>query len=301
MAFQDAVVMPPKLKGDPDDPCTVFQRTGETPRGMESSTSTTVSPNSSKKNISLDTEGASSTGTDGTRHDSDSLSTSDHDTAMDEELPMLPIDGIYEHHEEAFYSGFRTPDPLDSMPFGRVHPAFSESEVAEALARHALNVETQEDEKGESGTQNCPDAIRFPVFVPVPVPMRSPFAPQSPMHVPMSLPRVPNVIVPPGYKLVPFPGPPKPDEVSTPDPAHKHRKIFVGGLSPTTTETSLVKYFSAFGPLEDATVIREGNKSRGFGFVQFRDCIPADVVEEKHIIDQRRCRATVAVPRDIDG
>jgi hypothetical protein len=300
MAIQDAVVMLPKPKCDPDDP---FHLIGETSRGMESSTTTTVSPNSSKKNISLDTEGASSTGTDGTRHDSDSLSTSDHDVGIDEELPMLPIDGIYEHHEEASNSGFRTPDPFDSMPFVRVPPAFSESEVAEALARHKLNVEMQKEEEEESGTQTRPNAIHVPVFYPVPMPMPipPPYARQMPMHVPMSLPRVPNVIVPPGYKLVRFSETPKPNEDSTSDPAHRDRKIFIGGLSPTTTETSLVKYFSAFGPLEDATVIREGNKSRGFGFVQFRDCIPADVLEEKHIIDQRRCRAILAVPRDIEG
>jgi hypothetical protein len=39
----------------------------------------------------------------------------------------------------------------------------------------------------------------------------------------------------------------------------------------------------------DAKVIREGEKSKGFGFVQFRDAIPEAVLEGSHIIDQRRC------------
>jgi RNA recognition motif-containing protein len=110
----------------------------------------------------------------------------------------------------------------------------------------------------------------------------------------------PGYAAPPGYKLVPIPEMPKPRKSAVADPADNDRKIFVGGLSPATTEISLVKYFSSFGPVEDATVVREANKSRGFGFVQFRDGIPSDILEKKHIIDQRRCGISIAVPRNVE-
>ena len=106
-----------------------------------------------------------------------------------------------------------------------------------------------------------------------------------PVTVPMPLLGMHNAVVPPGYKLVPIPGKSQP---SISNPADSDRKIFVGGLSPKTTEISLVEYFSDFGPVEDATVIREANKSRGFGFVQFRHDIPPKILEKKHIIDVAR-------------
>jgi RNA-binding protein Musashi len=73
------------------------------------------------------------------------------------------------------------------------------------------------------------------------------------------------------------------------NPASTERKIFVGGLNPSTTGQTLREYFSTFGPVTDAKVIRDGEKSKGFGFVQFKECIPADVLDQAHIIDQRRC------------
>jgi RNA recognition motif-containing protein len=114
----------------------------------------------------------------------------------------------------------------------------------------------------------------------------------------MPFPPVPQVSVPPGYKLVPVPGTQEKSKPSISNSAETDRKIFVGGLSPSTQEISLIEYFAAFGPVQDATVIREANKSRGFGFVEFRDGIPPDVLEKKHIIDQRRCGVSRAVQRN---
>jgi RNA recognition motif-containing protein len=55
-------------------------------------------------------------------------------------------------------------------------------------------------------------------------------------------------------------------------------KLFVGGISSTTTASDLRVFFSRFGELADATVIlnRSTGQSRGFGFVSFRSSIDAN-------------------------
>merc|ERR1719305_1663674 len=107
-----------------------------------------------------------------------------------------------------------------------------------------------------------------------------------PFQMPFSMPNMapPSVPVPAGFKLVKIPEQiPEKKNVSTKsaisNPASTERKIFVGGLNPSTTGQTLREYFSTFGPVMDAKVIREGEKSKGFGFVQFKDCIPAEVLE----------------------
>ena len=51
------------------------------------------------------------------------------------------------------------------------------------------------------------------------------------------------------------------------------QKLFVGGLSWDTDDTSLRTAFEAFGHVEEAKVVadRETGRSRGFGFVTFSD------------------------------
>jgi hypothetical protein len=137
-----------------------------------------------------------------------------------------------------------------------------------------------------------------PIMVPVPVPV--------PMTMPFPMPNMPNmanmmpppVAVPPGFKLVRIPESTQekmPEKKTAPpksaisDPTQTECKIFVGGLNPVTTGQSLRDYFTDFGPVVDAKVIREGERSKGFGFVQFQESIPAAVLERSHIIDQRRC------------
>ncbi|XP_052060985.1 heterogeneous nuclear ribonucleoprotein 27C-like [Mytilus californianus] len=73
-------------------------------------------------------------------------------------------------------------------------------------------------------------------------------------------------------------------------------KFFVGNLSWETDNESLWNYFSKFGPLSDAVVImdRETGRSRGFGFVTFRDPRNLDVVfhhQQQHEIDGRQVSA----------
>lgn len=68
-------------------------------------------------------------------------------------------------------------------------------------------------------------------------------------------------------------------------------KVFVGGLSPHSTAETLREHFEKFGIISDCAVINEPGtrKSRGFGFVEFADGIPAGLLEQEHIVGQRRC------------
>ncbi|KZT21683.1 hypothetical protein NEOLEDRAFT_1158114 [Neolentinus lepideus HHB14362 ss-1] len=57
-----------------------------------------------------------------------------------------------------------------------------------------------------------------------------------------------------------------------------HYHVFVGDLSPEVTDEVLAKAFSAFGTLSDARVMWDMNsgKSRGYGFLAFRDKTDAE-------------------------
>merc|ERR1719265_504122 len=68
-------------------------------------------------------------------------------------------------------------------------------------------------------------------------------------------------------------------------------KVFVGGLSPHSTADTLREHFEKFGVISDCAVINEPGtrKSRGFGFVEFADGIPDGLLQQEHIVGQRRC------------
>ncbi len=55
------------------------------------------------------------------------------------------------------------------------------------------------------------------------------------------------------------------------------RKLFVGGLSWSTTDTRLKQAFEQFGVIAEAVVItdKDTGRSRGFGFVTYRDASSA--------------------------
>lgn len=57
-------------------------------------------------------------------------------------------------------------------------------------------------------------------------------------------------------------------------------KLFVGGLSQNTNNVGLRVYFSRFGDIEDAVVMMDNKtgRSRGFGYVKFRDPEPVKLV-----------------------
>ncbi|KAK8812214.1 hypothetical protein WA158_007448 [Blastocystis sp. Blastoise] len=80
-------------------------------------------------------------------------------------------------------------------------------------------------------------------------------------------------------------------------------KLFVGGLSFKTSDDSLRDYFSKYGPIKQAVVMKdtERNVSRGFGFCIFKnsnDAVAAMDVKE-HIIDDRKVDVRWALPKEM--
>uniref|UniRef100_A0A7S0RZM2 RRM domain-containing protein n=1 Tax=Chlamydomonas leiostraca TaxID=1034604 RepID=A0A7S0RZM2_9CHLO len=84
------------------------------------------------------------------------------------------------------------------------------------------------------------------------------------------------------------------------DPSEPPRKLAVLGLPWETTEDTLRVYFSQFGPLEHAEIMKDRytGKSRGFGFVMFTETVAAQrALAAEHTIDGRRCEAKIALPK----
>lgn len=85
------------------------------------------------------------------------------------------------------------------------------------------------------------------------------------------------------------------------DPIAKSGKIFIGGLSYETTDEKLRAYFSAYGSVTDAVVMKDpiSRRSRGFGFITYADpaCVDRALAQPTHILDSRRVEAKRAVPR----
>ncbi|XP_059661186.1 heterogeneous nuclear ribonucleoprotein 1-like [Cornus florida] len=80
-----------------------------------------------------------------------------------------------------------------------------------------------------------------------------------------------------------------------------HGKLFIGGISWDTNEERLKEYFSTYGEVLEAVIMKDRTtgRARGFGFVVFSDPGVAErVIKEKHNIDGRMVEAKKAVPRD---
>ncbi|XP_017966560.1 ribonucleoprotein RB97D isoform X2 [Drosophila navojoa] len=79
------------------------------------------------------------------------------------------------------------------------------------------------------------------------------------------------------------------------------RKIFVGGLSINTTADTMRQFFSQFGVVSDAVVMRDpiSNRSRGFGFVTYVEPAAVENVQRArpHIIDSKTVDTKRAFPR----
>jgi len=82
--------------------------------------------------------------------------------------------------------------------------------------------------------------------------------------------------------------------------AGRNKKLFVAGLSPSTSDETLLEYFSKFGPVTEATVQknRGTGEPRGFGFVTFQDASSVDrVLEQSHMLDNEPIACKLAVPK----
>ncbi|CAH8631537.1 unnamed protein product [Dicrocoelium dendriticum] len=78
------------------------------------------------------------------------------------------------------------------------------------------------------------------------------------------------------------------------------RKLFVGGLNPVTDDFKLKEFYSQYGTVTDAIVMKDfAGRSRGFGFVTFGDSHMTDNAcdNRPHEIDGRVVDAKKAVPR----
>ncbi|KAJ0296472.1 hypothetical protein COL5a_009076 [Colletotrichum fioriniae] len=83
--------------------------------------------------------------------------------------------------------------------------------------------------------------------------------------------------------------------------AKEDGKMFIGGLNWETTDQSLRDYFSQFGEVVECTVMRDSStgRSRGFGFLTFRDAKTVNIVMVKeHFLDGKIIDPKRAIPRD---
>ena len=74
-------------------------------------------------------------------------------------------------------------------------------------------------------------------------------------------------------------------------------KLFIGGISWDTDEERLKEYFSKYGEVVEAVIMRDRvtGRARGFGFVVFADPIVAErVIMEKHVVDGRTVSSLIA-------
>ena len=84
------------------------------------------------------------------------------------------------------------------------------------------------------------------------------------------------------------------------------RKLYVGNLPYTATETSLRNAFSANGTVDSVTVItdRDTGQSKGFGFVEMssdREAQAAMQAMNGVILDGRQIKVSEAKPRGEGG
>jgi cold-inducible RNA-binding protein len=83
-------------------------------------------------------------------------------------------------------------------------------------------------------------------------------------------------------------------------------KIYVGNLSPQTTEETLHTAFAAFGQLSSVTIItdRYTGQSRGFGFIEMPDRTQAQAAiagMNNKLLDGNTLKVSEAKPREPRG
>ncbi|KAG8593662.1 hypothetical protein GDO81_000918 [Engystomops pustulosus] len=81
------------------------------------------------------------------------------------------------------------------------------------------------------------------------------------------------------------------------------KKVFVGGLSPDTTEEQIKEYFGGFGDIENIELPMDTktNERRGFCFITYTDEEPVKKLLESryHQIGSGKCEIKVAQPKEL--
>ncbi|KAH0615796.1 hypothetical protein JD844_026315 [Phrynosoma platyrhinos] len=81
------------------------------------------------------------------------------------------------------------------------------------------------------------------------------------------------------------------------------KKVFVGGLSPDTSEEQIKEYFGGFGEIENIELPMDTktNERRGFCFITYSDEEPVKKLLESryHQIGSGKCEIKVAQPKDV--
>ncbi|XP_035584909.1 heterogeneous nuclear ribonucleoprotein D-like [Zalophus californianus] len=81
------------------------------------------------------------------------------------------------------------------------------------------------------------------------------------------------------------------------------KKVFVGGLSPDTSEEQIKEYFGAFGEIENTELPMDTktNERRGFCFITYTDEEPVKKLLESryHQIGSGKCEIKVAQPKEV--
>ncbi|CAN6471901.1 unnamed protein product [Victoria cruziana] len=81
------------------------------------------------------------------------------------------------------------------------------------------------------------------------------------------------------------------------------KKIFVGGLASTVTETDFKKYFDQFGTITDVVVMYDHNtqRPRGFGFITYdsEDAVDRVLLKTFHELNGKMVEVKRAVPKEL--